>query len=190
METMGAVEFGQYFRNVRRQADVKQAVIAERLGVSQPAISDIERGDRKDFSQEDVERSLRAIAEASGMDSVRYEAILSEGMAQAGLAYIPKQRVDMDDRETGATPEMILAASPAAKLLGIPADRLSAVLQKPEIVAAMRLVAERGLPEKVLLQWETDSAKYFVYQNARRQSRLVRKRTTKTNPEQSGGTTG
>jgi transcriptional regulator with XRE-family HTH domain len=91
-EPMGAIEYGQFFRRIRRQEDVKQAILAKKLGVSQPAISDIERGDRKDFSEEDVERTLRALAEASGMDANRYESILAEGMAAAGFAYIPRSR--------------------------------------------------------------------------------------------------
>ncbi|WP_176706372.1 helix-turn-helix domain-containing protein [Paenibacillus hemerocallicola] len=43
---MEALEFGQYLKSLRKTAKLSMAVLAEQSGVSQPYISQIERGER------------------------------------------------------------------------------------------------------------------------------------------------
>lgn len=43
---MEALEFGQYLKSLRKAAKLSMAVLAEQSGVSQPYISQIERGER------------------------------------------------------------------------------------------------------------------------------------------------
>ena len=84
MLTMGAVEFGVFIRRTRRALDVKQEDMAKRLGVSQAAISDIERGDRKNIDEEYVERVVRALCEGSATPG-GVEEIIDAGLREAGI---------------------------------------------------------------------------------------------------------
>lgn len=84
---MGAVEFGAYLRQMRRVFDVKQADLALRLGKSQAAVSDIERGDRADISSEEVVAVLSALVEGRKELEAKLGELVQEGMRQAGLLY-------------------------------------------------------------------------------------------------------
>lgn len=87
MVDMGAIEFGVYLRKARRELDVKQADLAIRLGKSQAAISDIERGDRADISREEIEEVLRALVEGRVDAEKHLQRVIAEGMKEAGFLY-------------------------------------------------------------------------------------------------------
>lgn len=87
MIDMGAIEFGAYLRKARRELDVKQADLALRLGKSQAAISDIERGDRADISREEIEEVLRALVAGRADAESHLRKVIAEGMKEAGFLY-------------------------------------------------------------------------------------------------------
>lgn len=84
MMTMGAMEFGVFVRRTRRSLDVKQEDLAKRLGVSQAAVSDIERGDRRTIDEGEVERVVRALC-AGIQPPPDAEVLIEEGLREAGI---------------------------------------------------------------------------------------------------------
>jgi transcriptional regulator with XRE-family HTH domain len=103
MHSMGAVEFGAYLRKTRRELDVKQADLAVRLGKSQAAVSDIERGDRADISKEEIEEILSALLEGRSEEEGNLRKIIADGMREAGFLYsaqdVPEMERIIDDEE-------------------------------------------------------------------------------------------
>jgi transcriptional regulator with XRE-family HTH domain len=96
MHSMGAVEFGTYLRKTRRELDVKQAELAVRLGKSQAAVSDIERGDRADISKEEIEEILSALLEGQSQEESNLRKIIADGMREAGFLYSAQDAPEME----------------------------------------------------------------------------------------------
>ncbi len=81
-EIMGT-EFSEWFRRTRRVLDVTQKQFSAAWGRTQSAVSDIERGDRIEYSAEDVAgivSALLACAAEADPAQIEQEAYLAAGL--------------------------------------------------------------------------------------------------------------
>lgn len=80
-----AAEFSEWFRRTRRVLDVTQKQFSVAWGRGQSAVSDIERGDRREYSSEDVAGIVRALLECTEQPVENAAEIEREAYLAAGL---------------------------------------------------------------------------------------------------------
>jgi transcriptional regulator with XRE-family HTH domain len=164
MRNVTVNSIGEYIREQREQAKISMRQLAQSAGVSNPYLSQIERGLRKPSADilQQIAKGLRISAEAlyvqAGIleDRPADSGVRSALMADPQLSERQKQVLmeiyESFRRENAATaeaaPDADTAADPAELIAGEPGAEAEALEAALEAVAAMEAEAEAAQPKE------------------------------------------
>ena len=164
MRNVNVNSIGEYIREQREQAKISMRQLAQSAGVSNPYLSQIERGLRKPSADilQQIAKGLRISAEAlyvqAGIledrpaDSGVRSALLADPQLSERQKQVLMEIYESFRRENAATAEAAAdadtAADPAELIAGEPGAEAEALEAALEAVAAMEAEAEAAQPKE------------------------------------------
>ena len=164
MRNVTVNSIGEYIREQREQAKISMRQLAQSAGVSNPYLSQIERGLRKPSADilQQIAKGLRISAEAlyvqAGIledrpaDSGVRSALLADPQLSERQKQVLMEIYESFRRENAATaeaaPDADTAADPAELIAGEPGAEAEALEAALEAVAAMEAEAEAAQPKE------------------------------------------
>lgn len=122
-----AAEFSEWFRRTRRVLDVTQKQFSVAWGRGQSAVSDIERGDRREYNREDVAAIVQALLDCAKHPVENAAEIEREAYVAAGL--LPPTGSRRPDRKSLSEDALFDRPAYLARIATLSDQELKALIQ-------------------------------------------------------------